>query len=518
VTKRLLAVFVLLIASLVAISPPADAGEQSRAKECARRASNTTSKIMRCVQVENVREHQKAFQKAADENGGNRAAGTPGYDQSAEYVYRELEEAGYSPVRQFFDFSFFQLLGPSSFEQASPNPTSYVDQTDYDVMTFSGSGDTGTVDITPVDLSLDDRDASTSGCEAEDFDGFPAGTIALTQRGACSFAQKAQNAEDAEAVGLIVFNQGNTPDREGLLFGTLGGPGSNIPVVGTTFAVGDALSKGATGSLVVDALSETRTTYNVLAETRGGRDDRVIMVGGHLDSVPEGPGVQDNGTGSAAILEVAIQMRKVNPRNKVRFAWWGAEEFGLLGSDYYITDLFFNDPETLDGIALYLNFDMVGSPNYAFFVYDGDGDAFGLVGPPGSDHIEATFEKFYKKQKQKSEPTAFSGRSDYAAFIQPGVEIPAGGLFTGAEGIKTPEQVAKFGGTAGEQYDPCYHIACDTFDNISMKALDINSDAIGYATITYAQAKNIFDQKPKKRSSGAGSLSGGGLHSHEDLE
>jgi Zn-dependent M28 family amino/carboxypeptidase len=186
-------------------------------------------------------------------------------------------------------------------------------------------------------------------------------------------------------------------------------------------------------------------------------------------------------------------MAKVKPRNKVRFAWWGAEESGLIGSDFYVFGL---PDEELDNIALYLNFDMIGSPNFVRFIYDGDGSAFGLEGPPGSAAIEALFENFYGARGLASEPTEISFRSDYAAFFDSG--IPFGGLFTGAEGIKTPEQAAEYGGTAGDQYDPCYHLACDTFDNISLEVLDLNSDAVAFATLQYAMnTESVNGEKGK---------------------
>ena len=176
-------------------------------------------------------------------------------------------------------------------------------------------------------------------------------------------------------------------------------------------------------------------------------------------------------------------MQKVRPTNTVRFAWWGAEESGLIGSDLYVNGL--TDEERAN-IALYLNFDMIGSPNYVRFVYDGDGSAFGLAGPDGSGAIEALFEDFYADRGLAFEPTEIDFRSDYAAFFDN--DIPFGGLFTGAEGIKTAEQVAVYGGTAGQQYDPCYHAACDTFRNVSRRVLDLNSDAVAFATLTYAMS------------------------------
>ena len=173
-------------------------------------------------------------------------------------------------------------------------------------------------------------------------------------------------------------------------------------------------------------------------------------------------------------------MRKVKPTNTVRFAWWGAEESNLVGSEFYVASL---SPDELADIGLYLNFDMVGSPNYVRFVYDGDG-TIGPVGPAGSGAIEALFVDFYGDRGLASEPTPFDGRSDYGPFIAAGV--PAGGLFTGAEGIKTAAQQAIYGGTVGTAYDPCYHQACDTFDNVNLQVLDLNSDAIAFATLTYA--------------------------------
>jgi Zn-dependent M28 family amino/carboxypeptidase len=205
------------------------------------------------------------------------------------------------------------------------------------------------------------------------------------------------------------------------------------------------------------------------------------MVGAHLDSVFAGPGINDNGSGSAAILEVAEQMKKIRPNNTVRFAWWGAEESGLVGSDHYVFGL--TDAEGAN-IALYLNFDMVGSPNYVRFIYDGDGFAFELAGPDGSGAIEALFEDFYADRGLASEPTQINFRSDYSAFFEN--DIPFGGVFTGAEGIKTAAQRDVYGGIVGQQYDPCYHQACDTFSNNSNEVLDLNADAIALATLTYA--------------------------------
>jgi Zn-dependent M28 family amino/carboxypeptidase len=238
-----------------------------------------------------------------------------------------------------------------------------------------------------------------------------------------------------------------------------------------------------TVNLDLAELIEDRTTKNVIAESRHGRTDNVVMLGSHLDSVPAGPGINDNGSGSAALLEVALQFAKTKPANQVRFAWWGAEEFNLIGSTFYVDQL---TPEQQAAITLYLNFDMIASPNFFRGIYDGDdSDAVGApAGPPGSDKIEKAFEAFYTGRGLVFEGTDFSGRSDYGPFIAVG--IPAGGLFTGAEGLKTAAQVVRYGGTAGIQFDPCYHEACDTFANLNHGVLDATADAVANVMVRYA--------------------------------
>jgi Zn-dependent M28 family amino/carboxypeptidase len=431
------------------------------------------------VTLEGVREHQAALQAIADANDGTRLAGTPGYTESVEYVVERMTAAGYDVSLNPFPFVF---VPPAVLQQISPISATY------ETGAFTGTGyGTVTAAVTAVDIVLaPPRDPVTSGCEAADFVGFPAGNIALIQRGTCAFADKALNAEAAGASAVIIFNQGNTPTREGVIIGTLGGADIvDIPVVGASFANGVALSEPGSTALVEIGEPTDIVVNNVIAESKTGDPNNVVMAGAHLDSVAAGPGINDNGSGSAAILETAEQMSKVKPRNKVRFAWWGAEEAGLVGSTAYVAGLSAEDQAK---IAVYLNFDMVGSPNHVFFIYDGDdSDAVGAgPGPDGSAQIERTFERFYQSRGLPFKGTDFSGRSDYGPFIAVG--IPSGGLFTGAEGVKTPDEVALWGGTAGAQYDPCYHLACDTYDNVNLQALDVNADAIAYATLQYAMS------------------------------
>ena len=229
----------------------------------------------------------------------------------------------------------------------------------------------------------------------------------------------------------------------------------------------------------------------MIAETASGDPNRVVVVGAHLDSVLPGPGINDNGSGSAAILEIAEVYAAQNrtARNKLRFMWYGAEEFNLLGSQFYVNSL---SQAERDKIMAMVNFDMVGSPNYVRFVYDGDNSAFPVgpgaaEGPPGSAYLETLFVDYFNAVGLASDPTPFSGRSDYGPFIAVG--IPAGGLFTGAEGIKTAAQAATYGGSAGVAYDPCYHQACDTYANNSNTGLDQMSDAAAHVILTLSRVK-----------------------------
>ncbi len=470
-------------------------------------AANTpdTSALREAVTAAGIIEHLDALQGVADANGGNRAAGLSGHEQSAEYIESQLQAAGYTTTRQEFSYSKV-VVDVAALDVTAPTPASYTYFDEFYPMDFTGQGDV-TAPVTAVDVNITGDRASTSGCEAEDFAGFPVGNIALIQRGSCDFAVKAANAEAAGASAVVVFNQGNedpADDRFGVVFGTLGAPGITIPVVGTTFAIGEAAvnTPGTEMRVALVTHDELIETFNVLADT-SGRTDRTVVVGAHLDSVREGPGINDNGSGSAAILETALQIAElgIEPKNRIRFAFWSGEEDGLIGSEYYVSQLTKRD---IKDTAVNLNFDMVASPNPVRFVYDGDGDAFGTDGPNGSDVIEDVFLNYFASQGLATEPTAFDGRSDYFGFIENG--IPAGGLFTGAEDIKSEEQAAIFGGTAGTPYDPCYHSACDTNANIDPVVLDEMADAIAHATLVFGMTKSSVNGTGKGQKGGAADL------------
>jgi aminopeptidase S len=320
---------------LSACSSPARTVPQPEALVTA--APVQASEVRDAFAKRNLMGHLKALQKIADEEGGNRAAGTSGYEASARYVEDQLRAAGYNPVRQVFTY----------------------------------------------------RDHH----------------------------------------------------------------------------------------LEVD-----RQTFNILADT-GGNAEHTVIVGGHLDSVPESPGINDNASGVAAILETAKWMAEtgVEPKNRVRFAFWGAEEVDLLGSQHYVDELSATEKSQT---AVNINLDMAASPNGVRYVHDGDGSTFGDAGPPGSTGLERVLFDYFGRNSLAADPTGFIGDSDYDPFLQAG--IATGGLFAGDVRTKTAEEVQKYGGTVNEDHDRCYHRRCDTIENINQGLLTDMAGALAYATLAYA--------------------------------
>ncbi|MHA7304356.1 M28 family peptidase [Arthrobacter sp. TMN-49] len=459
-----------------------------------------TNKLRKSVTVSGILAHERVLQRIANNNDGTRASGTPGYAASADYVKKQLKKAGYKVTEQAFEFPFYQEVSPATLSQVSPSSASYETES----MQYSGSGAvTGTLVATNnVVIPATPEPSSASGCAVADFVPASATTpqVALIQRGTCTFAVKVANAVAAGYDAAVIFNEGN-PGRTELLSGvTLGEPAA-IPVVGISYADGVALYNASvagatTVAVTTDIINETRTTTNIIADSPKGDPAKTVVVGAHLDSVLGGAGINDNGSGTSVILETAIQMQnlKIKPRQQVRFAFWGAEESGLLGSTHYVNNL---SDEQLSTIYANLNFDMLGSTNFVRFVYDGDGSTDGLAGPPGSAQIESVFNDYFEAQGLASSPTAFDGRSDYGPFIAAG--IPAGGLFSGAEDLKTAEEALIYGGTAGAPYDPCYHQACDNANNLSTAALNELGDAAAHAVMTLATTKSGFFEDGSRR-------------------
>ncbi|KAA0022127.1 M28 family metallopeptidase [Antrihabitans cavernicola] len=431
----------------------------------------TPEKLASSMTTDALVGHLEKLESIAKDNGGNRSVGTPGYDRSVDYVVGRLKDKGFDVTTPEFDVKKFDIKS-ESLKSGDRN---------FELHTLSYSPATPVNGLTArlAPVPADD----SPGCTASDYDGIDArGAIALVPRGVCPFVEKQRAAAERGAAAVIIVN-----NTDGPLGGTLDDKDVGaIPVVSVSTADGPALAALPEVTLVVDAATTQVKTRNIIAQTKTGSTDDVVMAGAHLDSVPEGPGINDNGTGTAAVLETALQLgSSPDLRNAVRFAWWGGEELGLLGSTDYVAKL--SDADRLN-IALYMNFDMLGSPNPAYLTYDGDdSDHQGEpAGPKGSAGIERTFNAFLLQNGITPEGTDFDGRSDYGPFVEHG--IPSGGLFSGAEEKKTPEQVQQWGGTADQAYDENYHAASDILANVDRDAFTKNAAAVAYGVGMYANS------------------------------
>ncbi|MHA0285298.1 M28 family metallopeptidase [Mycobacterium sp. C3-094] len=439
-------------------------------------AGQFADSLARKVTVDATMAHMRALQDIADANGGNRALGTGGYAASVDYVAKALRDKNFD-----VDTPEFEVRLP--FADAPKLTVDGADVTARPLQYTAGAPGAG-VSGPIVAARVED----TPGCTAQDYDGLPTqGAVVVVDRGSCPFGEKQTAAASRGAAALIVVNNS---DGE-MTGGTLGEDTDvTIPVVSVAKAEGPRLREaaGEQATIRMNAGVRTEKTRNVIAQTKTGSTSDVVVVGAHLDSVPEGPGINDNGSGTAAVLETALQLGS-SPQvaNAVRFAFWGAEEEGLLGSYNYVNSL---DVDQLTDIALYLNFDMLGSPNPGYFTYDGDQSA--ALGnqpvprvPEGSAGIERSLVAYLDSAGKQAEDTSFDGRSDYDAFTRAGV--PSGGLFSGAEDKMTAEEAELWGGKADQPFDPNYHKASDTFDKIDRTAMQINGSGVGYAVGLYAQ-------------------------------
>jgi Zn-dependent M28 family amino/carboxypeptidase len=373
------------------------------------------------VRPATLTDHLRALQRIADENGGNRSAGTSGDRASVAYVVERLRGAGWNVRTEDVSFPFFKLRSA----RLTVDGRELERGEDFRPIVYSGSGR-----VTGRAVSVG------NGCERSDFSALESGEIALAVRGDCFFRVKARNAERARAGAVLVG------DNEGgeVPAATLGGVGTRIPAL--IVSAGAGVAAGDRVEVAVDATSERRQTQNVIAETPGGSGERVVMAGAHLDSVANGPGLNDNGSGVATLLEAAEEIGPRPPGARIRLAFWGAEELGLIGSRRYVRSL---DERERRRIAAYLNFDMVGSPNGRPAVYS-DGNP--------------ELSRVLRRAAGRRLPGASTGgASDHAPFQSAG--IPVSGRYTGASED----------GRGGEPSDPCYHRSCDRLRNVNRAVL-----------------------------------------------
>jgi Zn-dependent M28 family amino/carboxypeptidase len=453
----------------VAVGLLAPASASAATAECNARANDTPAKLIECVQQDDLWNHMKAFQAIADANPSpadghpSRNSGEPGYKASADYVAQRMKDAGYDVTIQTYKFDYAAFTGTPMWSETSPTARSFTVVDDWNAGTSNGTATAkelqpaGGIILPPTETS-----SSTSGCTSADFNGFTAGHIALIQRGGCNFGVKVLNAKAAGATGVVIFNEGN-PGRTAVLSGSLLDANDqpfvpDIPVAFTSFDIGQSLyneyQAGTPPVLSLDIhviVKPNADDYNVIAESKGGDPNHVLVVDAHLDAI-FGAGMLDNASGSATILDIAEQMKNVTPRNKLRFIWFGGEELGLLGSQFYVDNL--SKPE-LNKIGYDLDADVTATPNYLI----------GVLDPAGPDLFSRTVTNTFPNRVYKASTVARDQAVAYLdsigqdhEFLSPegtdaisfnNVGIPASGVLTGQDCCKTQDEVDKFGGYLG---------------------------------------------------------------------
>jgi hypothetical protein len=417
------------------------------------------------VSVQGVMTHLRTLQHIADVNGGNRDITGPGFTATHEYILQQLRDnTDYEVEFQPFPYRSERITDTPVFEMTAPTATSfhygYGAGGEFRPMAYSVGGDV-TAALWGPPYGAAASHPAHHGCGAADWDGFPAGAVAMVERGDtdsmvvvgedCTFAEAAANAQAAGAAALLLFDA-NDPQHDTIprSLRSLGPQaldlGVTIPVFALNFntvtAIRDALDStdGSLGSIMVHlSVSKTVreiTAANIIATSRTGDPNQKVVIGSHMDGVTAGPGINDNGSGTSTNLEMALSLARLMARgtisltNQVRFCWWGAEEEGLVGSRWYADHL--SDAE-LSTIALNLNYDMVGSPNYIIGVYDGaqiSGDPdYPIVQQIGSLAMMEMYEGYLESIGSAHVPVEFNGRSDYGPFLERG--IPCGGLEVG---------------------------------------------------------------------------------------
>ena len=441
--------------------------------ECDAQVNDTPSKLLPCIQQDDLWKHMQAFEAIAvanlspADNHPSRNSGEPGYKASADYVAQKMTDAGYNVTIQQYTFTYYAFKAPPTMSEVSPVAHDYGLSTEWNAGQSVGTANAELQPAGGIIIPPTPTPTSSSGCTAGDFSGFVAGRIALIQRGTCFFGEKVLNAQAAGASGVIIFNEGN-PDRTAVLNGSLVDAAGNpiiptIPVAFTSFAIGsDLLNQYQQAvqnqtplpvmNITIQAIVQPNAPdYNVIAESKGGDKNHVVVVDAHLDAI-YGEGMLDNASGSATILDIAEKMKNVTPRNKLRFIWFGGEELGLLGSIYYVNNLSSNDRSH---IGYDLDADVTATPNYVVGVLDPAGpDLFGR-------NVTATFpNRVYKASRvARDQAIAYfdSINLNHELFSPVGTDafsfnevgIPASGLLTGQDCCKSQAEVDLFGGTTG---------------------------------------------------------------------
>jgi Zn-dependent M28 family amino/carboxypeptidase len=483
-------------------------------------AEPDTTALRNAVTRAEVLRYEQRLNAIGLSNENNRLTASQGNYESLNYVVSELRKIGYNPTLVPYantaSPNAWSERTPSTLEVVTspnqttlPNGKTFVNGTaatsDFAQMTWSQSADITAQVIPAARIQIPPpatADTVRSGCSMSDFPAAVKDNLVLVQRGGCTELVKAINARANGAKGLIIMNEGQTGRTANTTRyisqtypGTVG--------LGVTYALGQQLYEAAqTGPVTLRFKSDNNLTlridYDIMAETPGGDPTRVLQVGAHIDGVAAGPGINDDGSGTAMNLAIAHQILKLGIplKYKIRFGWFSGEEQGLYGSTFAVNQL--NSLQTTQTLGM-LDYDMLASTNWIPFMYVPN-DVTEPTLPPAQRAAEATMSNIHinyllDKLGVTKVDYPFDNRSDYAQWRRPSATrgVPATGFYTGAEGIKTAAQVADnaastagAGGQAGIQADPCYHEWCDTVFNLSQYGLDEFTDVLAHSILSFA--------------------------------
>jgi Zn-dependent M28 family amino/carboxypeptidase len=520
--------FCVVVLTLVATTN----GSTTTSATCDTQVNDTPSTLIPCIKQNDLWKHMQKLQAIANANPSpadgmpSRNSGEPGYKASADYVASVMKAAGYDVTLQPYKFTYYAYTAQPVFSEVSPTPHDYPAGVEWNPGQSTGTANAALQPAGGIIIPPTASPTSASGCSMSDFSGFVPGRIALIQRGTCFFGVKVLNAQAAGASGVVIFNEGN-PGRTSVLSGSLSDAAGNtiiptIPVAFTSFGAGLALynqyqqaTQAGTAlpvmKLSIQALVKPNADdWNVIADSKGGDKNHVVVVDAHLDAI-YGAGMLDNGSGSVTILDIAQQMKNVNPLNKLRFIWFGGEELGLFGSSYYIDNLSSND---LSHIGYDLDADVTATPNYII----------GVLDPAAPDFFGGAVSSTFPNRVYKASTLARDQAVSYFdsvglnhEFLSPTgtdaynfnlVGIPASGLLTGQDCCKTQQEVNLFGGSLGnyEGNIPSFDGGCvdnpfrwcDNLSNNDPAVLTFMSKAFASMVVQMA-----FDTKVMSASSSA---------------
>ena len=526
--RRLVWVATLCVVVGMCVFGTAGAGARTTANPCDTQVNDTPSKLLPCITKSDLQGYMTDLWNIATDPGNlvgghpSRNSGEPGYKASADYVANLMQQWGYTVRLQPYTFLYTAFTDLPTFSGNVGGPFTLNDNWTPAPSNGSISGK----EVEPVGgivLPPTPTPSSSSGCTGSDFSNFTAGNIALIQRGTCNFGVKVLNAQEAGAVGVIIFNEGN-PGRTGLqgvsLSDANGTPfAATIPVVSVTFAVGEALYNAATsGTAPVFSMSVTaevdpnRVDWNVIADSRGGDKNHTVVIDAHLDAI-YGAGMLDNASGSVTILDIARLMKDVNPTNHLRFIWFGGEELGLFGSQFYVNNL---SSTEASHIGYDLDADVTATPNYTL----------GILDPAAKDLFSsATTANTFPNRVYKA---SLVGRDAGIAYLNSRDEnhelfspegtdafefnligIPASGVLTGQDCCKTQDEVdlfsknfigtvnevGNFEGNLGTSDGGCVDnsfLWCDNLDNNNFDVMTLVSQDFANMVLTMAYDTKVM--------------------------